>query len=259
PLSALYDRSTQQFAVEKTFTLGTAPSLNLVDYRYRNLNQAPVLAFGATDFPDQNQSPLPGVGIELPLIQSIKGGSYFLNQAFNLTNVETQRRENPLPIVHLATHAKFVAAAPRQSYIQLFDQRLVLPSWQDLALNLPKTDLLVISACESAVGNEDVELGFGGMAVQAGVKTAVASLWPVGDIGTVGLMDGFYRSLKVTSTKAEALQQVQRAMLKGNYRWSGNQLITPENTIDFPGSLPQNMDLRHPYYWSSFMMIGSPW
>jgi CHAT domain-containing protein len=74
-------------------------------------------------------------------------------------------------------------------------------------------------------------------------------------------MDGFYRNLKATSTKAEALQLAQIAMLKGEYRWSNKQLITPTGTIDFSmlENLPTSLDLQHPYYWSSFMMIGSPW
>jgi filamentous hemagglutinin family protein len=264
PLAALYDEAKEEFAVQKSFSIGTAPSLNLVDYRYRNLNNAPVLAFGATDFPGQGENslrPLPGVGVELPLIQSVKGGEYFLNQDFNLQNLELQRRQNPLPIVHLATHADFVAPDLQKSYIQLYNQKLNIPSWEKLDLNLPVTDLLVISACNSAVGNSSVELGFGGLAVLAGVKTAVASLWSIGDIGTVGLMDGFYRNLKATSTKAEALQLAQIAMLKGEYRWSNKQLITPTGTIDFSmlENLPTSLDLQHPYYWSSFMMIGSPW
>lgn len=261
PLAALYDEAKEEFAVQKSFSIGTAPSLNLVDYRYRNLNNAPVLAFGATDFPGQGENSLPGVGVELPLIQSVKGGEYFLNQDFNLQNLELQRHLNPLPIVHLATHADFVAPDLQKSYIQLYNQKLNIPSWEKLDLNLPVTDLLVISACNSAVGNSSVELGFGGLAVLAGVKTAVASLWSIGDIGTVGLMDGFYRNLKATSTKAEALQLAQIAMLKGEYRWSNKQLITPTGTIDFSmlENLPTSLDLQHPYYWSSFMMIGSPW
>jgi CHAT domain-containing protein len=262
PLAALYDQSEQKFVVQKEFSVGTAPSLNLVDYRYRNLNQAPVLAFGATEFPEQNQAPLPGVGIELNLVQSIKGGNYFLNQDFNLSNLETQRQVNPLPIVHLATHADFLKAAPQKSYIQFYNQKLELPEWSQLDLNLPATDLLVISACNTAVGNSAVELGFGGMAVQAGVKTSLASLWPVGDIGTVGLMDSFYRNLKTVPIKSEALQFAQRALLSGEYRWVDNQLISPDGPIEFPELDAQtvgNLDLSHPYFWSAFMMIGSPW
>ncbi|MFN5514619.1 MAG: CHAT domain-containing protein [Cyanobacteriota bacterium] len=263
PLAALYDEKEGKFAVEKPFAIGTAPSLNLVDYRYRNLNAAPVLAFGATEFsPDQQQTPLPGVGVELSLIRSIKGGEYFLNPEFNLLNVESQRRQNPLPIVHLATHADFLADSPQASYIQLYNQKLELPQWDRLDLNLPATDLLVISACNSAVGNWAVELGFGGMAVQAGVKTALASLWPVGDIGTVGLMDSFYRNLKEVPIKSEALQLAQRALLNGQYRWVNDRLETPQGEIEFKGvdaQKIQSLDLTHPYFWASFLMIGSPW
>jgi CHAT domain-containing protein len=198
----------------------------------------------------------------LSLIRSIKGGEYFLNPEFNLLNVESQRRQNPLPIVHLATHADFLADSPQASYIQLYNQKLELPQWDRLDLNLPATDLLVISACNSAVGNWAVELGFGGMAVQAGVKTALASLWPVGDIGTVGLMDSFYRNLKEVPIKSEALQLAQRALLNGQYRWVNDRLETPQGEIEFKGvdaQKIQSLDLTHPYFWASFLMIGSPW
>jgi CHAT domain-containing protein len=75
-------------------------------------------------------------------------------------------------------------------------------------------------------------------------------------------MDGFYRNLKTASIKSEALQSAQRALLSGSYQWSNNQLITPEGAIEFPelaGQTVETLDLSHPYFWSAFMMIGSPW
>ena len=57
-----------------------------------------------------------------------------------------------------------------------FNSKLGLDQVRQLGLNKPLVELLVISACRSAYGNREAELGFGGLAVQAGVKSALASL-----------------------------------------------------------------------------------
>ncbi|WP_013322012.1 CHAT domain-containing protein [Gloeothece verrucosa] len=265
PLAALYDKNdpeNKHFVIQKDYTVGLAPSLNLVDYRYRNLKNAPVLAFGASQFPaEQEQQPLPAVSVELPLIAGqIRSGEYFLNQQFTLNNLQRQRNQEPFPIVHLATHADFNPDNLNESYIQLYNQKLRLPQWQNMDLDAPTVDLLVISACKTAVGNPDIELGFAGLAVQAGVKTAIASLWYVGDTGTLALMDQFYRQLKTAPIKAVALRDAQRAMLSQEVRQEGNQLITPEGNITLPNNNNgEQSDLSHPYYWASFTLIGSPW
>ncbi len=96
-------------------------------------------------------------------------------------------------------------------------------------------ELLVLSSCQTAFGNDDAELGFAGLAVQAGVKSTLASLWNVSDEGTLGLMSEFYHQLQKTPIKAEALRQAQIAMLKGQVmvdegqlRGSrGNELVLP--------------------------------
>jgi CHAT domain-containing protein len=98
------------------------------------------------------------------------------------------------------------------------------------------------------------------------VKSALASLWYVSDAGTLGLMTEFYGYLKNDkTTKAQALQQAQLAMLRGQVRLEGNKLIgshgeiqlTPEQAEYLQGTVEGN--LAHPYYWASFSMIGSPW
>jgi CHAT domain-containing protein len=119
----------------------------------------------------------------------------------------------------------------------------------------------VLSACRTAVGDEQAELGFAGLAVLAGVKSAIGSLWYVSDEGTLGLMATFYEELKKTPIKAEALRKAQLAMLRGETRLSGGQLITTVGNFPLPPELVQlgNKNLSHPYYWSAFTMIGNPW
>jgi CHAT domain-containing protein len=127
--------------------------------------------------------------------------------------------------------------------------------------NAAPVELLVLSACKTAMGDKDAELGFAGLAVQANVKSAIASLWDVSDAGTLALMTQFYRDLKTAPIKAEALRQAQVAMLKGELRLAGGQLQTPSGNISLPPALAELGDenLSYPYYWAAFTLVGNPW
>ena len=257
PIAALHDG--QQFLVEQ-YGLGLIPSIMLTDTRYQSLRSAKVLAFGADEFTDL--SPLPGVSVELSTITENWPGKSFRNQEFTLDNLKSQRRDSSFEIVHLATHAEFRAGAPSNSFIQLWgDKKLRLDQLRRLGWNDPPVELLVLSACRTALGDEDAELGFAGLAVQAGVKSALASLWHVSDEGTLGLMTEFYSHLRSASIKAEALRQAQIAMIRGTVSIEDGQLRGAAGDLSLPPELGQSQDkhLSHPYYWSGFTMVGSPW
>jgi filamentous hemagglutinin family protein len=259
PLAALHDG--KQYMAQK-YSTGFAPSLNLIDYRYRDIKESPVLAFGASEFEsDENQTSLPAVQIEVPLIaQDIRQGKFVLDQEFTLQNLIANREDNPYPIIHLATHADFQPGELSQSYIQLYNEKIGLNELRELGLNQPIVDLLVISACRSAYGDSNSELGFAGLAVQAGVKTAIASLWYVGDTGTLGLMSEFYRQLANAPIKAEALRSAQVSMIEGKLKKQGNEIISTRGTVPLPAEAGTGEeDLTHPFYWAAFTMIGSPW
>ncbi len=257
PLAALHDG--KGFIVER-YSVGLMPSLSLTDTRYVDVRNSSVLAMGAAQFTDQN--PLPAVPVELSLIagQLWKGKS-FLNNAFTLENLKAARVSQPYGIVHLATHANFQSGKPSNSYIQLWNTKLSLDKLRQLRLNDPPVELLVLSACRSAVGDESVELGFTGLALQAGVKSAMGSLWYVSDEGTLGLMTSFYQELKRVPIKAEALQQAQLAMIRGEARLQGGKLVTSRGSFPLPPELIKlgDKNLTHPYYWSAFTMLGNPW
>jgi CHAT domain-containing protein len=104
-------------------------------------------------------------------------------------------------------------------------------------------------------------LGFAGLAVQAGVKTALASLWFVSDEGTMALMTNFYEQLKQSPIKAEALRRAQVAMLKGEIRLEDGKLVTPNRVLPLPPELERlgNQKLSHPKFWAAFTMVGNPW
>lgn len=257
PLAALYDG--QKFLVEN-YSVGLMPSLSLSDTRYVDIKNDQVLAMGAQTFKEQHS--LPSVPVELSEIaQKLWPGKFFLNEAFTLDNLKLQRRIQPFGIIHLATHAEFLPGAPGDSYIQLWDTKLPLDQLRLLGWNNPPVNLLVLSACRTALGDEQAELGFAGLAVQAGVKSAVASLWNVSDEGTLGLMTDFYEELKTAPIKAEALRRAQVAMLNGQVRIEGGQLRTSGTDVPLPSELAKLGDqtLSHPYFWAGFTMIGNPW
>jgi filamentous hemagglutinin family protein len=257
PLGVLHDG--KQFLIEK-YSLGLIPSLNLTDTRYQSLKDAHVLAMGASKFVEEK--PLPAVPVELSTITpKLWPGKSFLNDAFTLENLKSQRASQSFELIHLATHGEFQPGKPNNSFIQLWNSKLRLDQLRQLGWNNPPVELLVLSACRTALGDEQAELGFAGFAVQAGVKSAMASLWSVSDEGTLGLMTEFYQQLRKTPIKAEALRSAQLAMLKGEVRLEGGHLRSPGENVSLPPQLMNRPDktLHHPYYWAAFTIIGSPW
>jgi filamentous hemagglutinin family protein len=272
PLAALHDG--EQFLIEK-YRLGLIPSVNLTQTGYKNLNETRVLAMGASDFKDPTIPSLSAVPMELALISEVFSlEEYFLNEAFTADNLRASRRQQNFDIIHLATHVKFysgmeqtAAGSPdsrRKSYIQFWDEQVPLEQMRQLGLDAGTVELLVLSACETAVGSSEAELGFAGLAVQMGVKSVLASLWQVDDEGTLGLMSEFYQHLSAQeqTIKSEALRQAQLAFLRGEVQMSGDQLVTSRGAIDLPPQIAEQISDRrftHPYYWAAFTLVGSPW
>ncbi|MGD1714571.1 CHAT domain-containing protein, partial [Dapis sp. BLCC M172] len=260
PVAVLHDG--EQFLVEK-YSLSLIPSVSLMDTNYRPLQDTQVLAMGASEFIEQ--SALPAVPTELETIsQKLWQGSKFINEEFTRNNLLAQRENYSYPIIHLATHAEFKPGKANNSYIQLWgDEQLKLDQIRELGWNEPAVELLVLSACRTAFGDKNAELGFAGLAVAAGVKSALASIWYVSDEGTLGLMTEFYVHLNNAKIKAEALRQAQLAMLRGEVVIAEGELRGPgiRGAVVLPPALGkfENKNLSHPYYWSGFMMIGSPW
>jgi CHAT domain-containing protein len=258
PLAALHNGSG--FIVER-YSVGLMPSVSLTDTHYVNVKNTQVLAMGASTF--TQQKPLPATSTELSVIaEQLWSGKLFLNDAFTLDNLKGARAAQPFGIIHLATHANFQPGKPSNSYIQLWgDDKLQLDQLSQLGWNNPPVELLVLSACRTALGDEEAELGFTGLATLSGVKTALGSLWHVSDEGTLGLMSEFYEQLKEAPIKAEALRQAQLAMIQGKVRLEGGKLITTQGSFLLPPELVAQGDknLSHPYFWSGFSMIGNPW
>ncbi|MGB3496536.1 MAG: CHAT domain-containing protein [Elainellaceae cyanobacterium] len=258
PVAALHDG--EEFIIQN-YSVGLMPTLSLTDTRYADIRAMDVLAMGAAEFSDL--PPLPAVPVELAAItEDVWQGVAFVDDGFSVPNLVGQRRDRPYGIIHLATHGEFQPGDPANSYIQFGQQRLSLTQLRDLSLNDPPVELMVLSACRTALGDEEAELGFAGLAVQAGVKSALASLWYVSDTGTLAIMTQFYQEMQDAPIKAEALRQAQLDLLNGENRWIDSvQSDAATSGVDlaeiFSNVSPE--ELTHPYYWSAFTMIGSPW
>jgi len=257
PMAALHDG--KGFLIER-YSVGSMPSLSLTDTDAANFKNTQVLAMGASQF--ANMTPLPAVELEVATITPQQWpGKSFLNEAFTLANLKSQPQQQSFGMIHLATHAQFRPGEPSQSYIQLWDTKLRLDQLRQMGWQSPQVEMLVLSACRTAVGDREAELGFGGLAVQAGVKSALATLWYVSDEGSLALMAEFYAQLKTAPIKTEALRQAQLAMLRQDVRIEGGMLHTSFGNLPLPPELANQgrQNFSHPYYWSGFRMIGNPW
>lgn len=256
PFAALYDG--QQFLIEK-YNLALIPAFNMIPTRYEGVQNSQVLAMGASVFPNQ-LSPLPAVPVEVSEItQNLWPGTSFLNEDLTLANLRSQLRQPNYKIVHLATHAEFRPGKPENSYIQLWNTPLTLTEMRKLPWKT--VELIVLSACRTAIGDREAEMGFAGLAVNSGAKTAIASLWYVSDTGTLALMTELYQHLKTAPIKAESLRQAQLAMLRGTAQIKAGELIFSGGKVPLPPELAELGDdtFSHPYFWSGFVTIGSPW
>lgn len=230
PLAVLHDG--ERFLVER-YALATTPGLSLVGAATR----APItraLLSGITA-PVQGFPALPFVADELQQIARTVPARVYSDEAFVTSTLEREILAGGYSIVHMATHARFESDY-RRSFLLTYDDVLTMDRLEDVmgtqrGAEQP-VDLLVLSACQTAVGDERAALGLAGVAVKAGVRSALASLWFVNDESTARLIAEFYRQLaQPGNDKADALR--------------GAQLL-----------LMNDAEHRHPAYWAPFLMIG---
>ena len=256
PLAALHDQ--KNYLVEN-YSVSLVPSLSLTYSRFTNVQSLRLLAMGASQFSDKEDLPWVKVELETIIDKKLWKGDYFLNESFTLENLKAQRKRRKFGIIHLATHAQFNRGAPENSYIQMWDRKLRLDEVENL-FSEPSVELLVLSACQTALGNREAELGFAGSAFQAGVDSTLATLWSVSDQGALGLTTEFYRQLKKTPSKTEALRQAQLAMIRGNVRIENDHLFISGNKIALSSELSGfgKQSFSHPYFWAAFLLVGDP-
>jgi CHAT domain-containing protein len=256
PTATLHDG--EKFLVEN-YAIANVPSFSLAKLEERDRKNSRVLAMGLTQSV-QGLSALPAVNTEINNIvskdnaQSLLTGSSFINEDFTLKNMQAQRKQQDYGIIHLATHAQFLSNKADGAFIQFFDDRLNIRQIPKLNFDNPQVEMLTLSACETAVGKN---LGLGGLSVTSGVRSVLASLWPVSDAGTVPLILSFYSRFSDAPSKAVALQKAQLSIIRGEVKIENNKIIGIPGLpiISLPSDSPK--DVNHPYFWSSFVLIGS--
>ncbi|NER20438.1 MAG: CHAT domain-containing protein [Symploca sp. SIO1C2] len=231
-IAALYDGD--KYVVEK-YGVALAPSLKLIDPKPLVREQIQVLSGGLTEARHGFEA-LPNVNKELQRIQAQVPAEILLNQSFTNINFKTAVNDNTYPVVHLATHGEFSSHA-QETFLLTWNGKLQIEELNTLLRADTKQtnpiELLVLSACKTAAGDNRAALGLAGVAVRAGARSTAASLWYVSDEATAFLMNHFYQELaKPNITKAEALRRAQLAVL-------------------------QQEEFAHPYYWSAFVLVGN--
>ncbi len=234
PTSALYDG--QQYLMEK-YNIALTPGLQLLEPRAIAPERLSILTGGLTEA-RQGFSELPAVESEINQIALQVPSQVFLNREFTASNLQKQIQAVDFPIIHLATHAQF-SSNTEETFILTWDGKIQVEDFRRLLLGRGRNlaspvELLVLSACQTAAGDDRAALGLAGIAVRSGARSTIATLWSVKDESTAQLMVEFYRQLSQSAQigKAEALRQAQLA-------------------------LRQDSRYQHPFFWAPFVLIGN--
>ncbi len=247
PMAALYDREKKQFLIQQ-YAIATTPSINLTDTRPLNRQDMRVLALGvsqAATVDGKKFPPLPNVVNEITEVTQKIRGKKLLDNDFTTSRLKTELSEAVYPIIHVATHGEF-GSEPQDTFIVTGNNEKLTFKELDRQIrsvtrNQKLLELLTLTACKTAVGDDRSTLGLAGVAVQAGARSVLASLWAINDASTVQIVSDFYTKLFDGSkqaqgdrnvTKAQALQAAQTALIEGK-------------------------QYTHPYYWSGFILIGN--
>ncbi len=232
PMAALHDG--EEFLIKK-YAVAVTPGVILTDPRPLNRAQLKFLSVGLTESVEGFAS-LPNVATEVQTIQELYGGKILLDQQFQVAALEKEMKAGKPTIVHIASHAKFEGDA-KETFLLAFDGKLNMERLKSMVglyqYRDTPLDLITLSACETAQGDDRAALGLAGVAIKAGARSALATLWFINDKATSDLVADFYRQLQnPTVSKAEALQLAQNNLL-------------------------QHPIHRHPGYWSPFLLINN--
>ena len=268
PFAALHDG--KNYLVETT-------SVVMVTEAVRDkLSKAPksdwsVWGLGITK-PGPGYEALPYAGVELNGIAGQKGilaGKVMLDGAFTERSLR-DGLDQSYPIIHIASHFQFTPGSMDDSFLLMGDGSHLTLAQIKTKLNFNSVELLTLSACETAVGDDStshhgVEVeGLGAIAQQAGAKAVLATLWPVADASTAALMRALYQAHKVDRLdKADALRQAQLALLHGSAKIDDADNVSRglrrAGTSQSGGSFKVNpgAPFAHPYYWAPFILMGN--
>ncbi len=232
PMAALHDG--RQFLIEK-FAVATTPGLSLTDPKPIDREKVLLLSSGLTravqGFPS-----LPFVEEEINTIRSLYRGDQLLNAEFSTPRLEQELKDHLYGILHIATHGRF-ATDTTQSYLLTYNGKLTMDELDRLIgmfrYRKDPLELLTLSACQTGIGDDRAALGLAGVAIKAGARSALATLWFINDEASATLVSEFYRQLRNPKlSKAQALQLAQQKLLADRV-------------------------YEHPAYWSPFLLLNN--
>ncbi len=237
PMAALHNG--QHYLIEK-YAIAVSPSLQLLQPKPLSAGgHLEVLAAGISQkIPGFSAPALPEVKDELEQISSVTKSVVLRDREFTLLGLQDKINARPFSVVHLASHGQF-SSNPDQTYIRAWDGRIDVNQLKNLLQTREQSrpdviELLVLSACETAEGDKRAALGLAGVAVRAGARSTLATLWQVNDDSTAELMAKFYETLSnpanSTTTKAKALQSAQLQLLH---------------------------KYKSPSYWAPYVLVGN--
>ena len=234
PMGVLYDKHKQKYLMEE-YAIALNPGLQLFKPKPLREVKLNILAAGVSEgqmIETKTIQPLPKVKEEL---EKIPIGKKLLNKEFTKENLKKQLESTSFSVIHLATHGQF-SSNVENTYIVAWRKYLKAKEFDNLLRantfrNKQDIELLVLSACKTAEGDKRAALGLAGIAVQAGIRSTIATLWSVEDEISSDFMRHLYEKLKDRKiTKAKALQQAQLAIFKKE---------------------------QNPYYWAPYVLLGN--
>ena len=232
PMSALHDGD--RFLIAR-YAVATSPGLDLTDPQPIDRARVLVLSGGLTKAV-QGFPPLPFVAEELNYIHSVFRGDLLVDKEFVTPRLEGELNDGRYGILHIATHGEF-ATEVNQSFLLTFDDKLTMSELEQLVglLRFRKDplELLTLSACQTGIGDDRAALGLAGIAVKAGARSALATLWFINDEASFELVSEFYHQLHDPAvSKARALQLAQLKLLADRV-------------------------YEHPAYWAAFLLLNN--
>jgi CHAT domain-containing protein len=232
PFAALHDGTG--FLLDR-YATAIAPSLYLTDPRPVKIASGTALVVGISKSV-QGYVPLPNVEREVAAVHDIEGGQELLDDSFSRARFEAELKRVPYNMVHIASHGQF-GSDPSQTFVLAFDGQLTMDDLEaDIKFGERRDsalELLILSACETASGDDRAALGLAGVALKSGARSALATLWYISDQASGDLVIAFHRNLQSGKlSRAHALQEAQRA-LAADPRYA------------------------HPAYWAPFLLIGN--
>ncbi|GAA6616462.1 CHAT domain-containing protein [Scytonema sp. NUACC26] len=233
PMAALHDG--KQYLIEK-YAIALSPGLQLMAAQSLKQNKINAIVGGISQS-HAGFAALPAVESEVKQISQTVPSDLLLNQKLTSLALSERVKSSRADIVHLATHGQF-SSRLEDTFLLTWDGQVNVKELSELLKNRGSNsskaiELLVLSACDTATGDDRAVLGLAGLAVKSGARSTIATLWPVKDKAAEMLMIHFYKQLRQPKiTKAEALRQAQINLIRQS-------------------------DFRDPFFWSTFVLVGN--